>query len=326
MNSSHSRNHARNTAGQRVFLTGATGAIGLAATRELVAAGHEVVGVTRTREGAATLLDLRATPVEVDLFDREAVRDAVAGSDVIAHFATSIPSGNDATKARAWELNDRLRGLGTSNLILAAEATGARRFVFESISLAYPDGGDDWIDESWELDPVAPMMRSAVDAEAMVARFGERGGEAVSLRFGRLYGPGRASSGLVEAVRGRQMPIVGNGRNHVSSIHADDAGAAVAAAVDVPPGAYNVVDDEPLTQRDWMAAAVAALDAPAPRRVPYPLARLVAGKAARVLSVSHRVSNARFRDASGWTPHYPSVHAGFATLAGGTRAQPVAAS
>lgn len=311
---------------RRIFLTGATGAMGLAATEALVADGHEVVGVTRSREGARALLDLRATPVEVDLFDREAVREAVEGSDVVAHFATSIPTGNAAAKASAWELNDRLRGLGTSNLILAAEQTGAGRFIFESISLAYPNRGDAWIDESEALEPVVPMMKSAVDAEAMVARFGERRGEAVSLRFGRLYGPGRASAALIEAVRNRQMPIVGAGQNFVSSIHVEDVGSAVAAAVDVEPGVYNVVDDEPLTQREWLDAAVAALEGPAPRRVPYLLARAVAGKAARVLAVSHRVSNARFREAAGWAPRHPSARGGLETIEARTPAEAVAAS
>lgn len=299
---------------QRIFLTGATGSMGLAATRELVAAGNEVVGVTRSREGARALLDLRATPVEVDLFDASAVREAMDGSDVVAHFATSIPTGNDATRAKAWALNDRLRTEGTSNLVAAAEAVGARRFIFESIALAYPDRGSEWIDEDVALDPVAPMMRSAIESEAMLASFSQRGGEAVVLRFGRLYGPGRASDVFVEGVRSRQMPIIGNGKNLVSSIHSDDVGTAVAAAVIVDPGTYNIVDDEPMTQHDLMNTITSTLDAPAPKRVPYPIARLVAGKAARVMTVSQRVSNRRFREATGWAPRYPSAAAGWAAM------------
>lgn len=309
---------------KRVFLTGATGSMGLAATRELVAGRHEVVGVTRSREGGRALLDLGATPVEVDLFDLEAVREAMAGSDVVAHFATSIPTGNDATKAKAWHLNDRLRTEGTSTLIAAAEAVGAGRFIFESISLAYPDGGDEWLDESIPLDPVAPMMASALDAEAQLAAFAERGGEAVSLRFGVLYGPGRASGATIEALRARQFPIVGRGDNWRSSIHVDDVGSAVRAAVDVAPGSYNVVDDEPMTQRELMEVMVASVDAPGARRVPFAVARLVAGKAARVLSVSQRVSNARFREASGWAPRYASARAGWAALEGELAAQQAA--
>lgn len=306
--------NSRETSKHRIFLTGATGAMGLAATRELIAAGHEVVGVTRSSEGARALLDLRATPVEVDLFDRDAVSEAMDDCDIVAHFATSIPTGNDAAKAKAWQLNDRLRTEGTSNLIAAAETVGARRFIFESISLAYPDHGDRWIDETTVPDPVAPMMRSALDSEAMLAGFAERGGEAISLRFGRLYGPGRASDALVEALGARQMPIVGSGKNYVSSIHVEDVGTAVAAAATVAPGTYNIVDDDPMTQRELMDTIVAALDAPAPRRIPYALARLVAGKAARVLSVSHRVSNLRFREATGWSPRYRSAADGWDAL------------
>jgi len=301
--------------GRQILLTGATGSMGLAITRELVAGGHAVLGVTRSSEGARALADLGATPVEVDLFDAEAVRAAAQGCDVIAHFATSIPTGRAASKAGSWTMNDRLRSEGTANLIAAAEAVGAERVIFESIALAYPDRGSDWIDEDTALDPPAPMMRTAVEAEAMLAAFAARGGEAVSLRFGRLYGPGRASDDLIAALRAKQLPIIGNGKNLVSSVHVEDVGAAVGAAVTVLPGRYNIVDDVPMTQRELMNTICAATDAPTPRRVPYVIARLVAGKAARVLTVSQRVSNGRFREATGWTPRYPSAAEGWAAMA-----------
>jgi len=307
----------------RIFLTGATGSMGLAATRDLISRGDQVVGVARSAEGAQVLLELGATPIEVDLFDVEAVQRAVDGCDVVAHFATKIPVGNDATKADAWQLNDRLRIEGTANLIAAAEAIGIRRFIFESISLAYPDGGQEWIDESVDLDPIAPMMDSAVEAEAMLAAFAERGGESVTLRFGRVYGPGRASDGFVEAVCARQMPIIGNGKNFVSSVHVGDAGGAIADAVEVVPGTYNIVDDEPMTQRELMATAAEALAAPPPRRIPYAIARVAAGKAARVMDVSQRVSNRRFREATDWAPRYRSATDGWAATVAATEVESV---
>jgi nucleoside-diphosphate-sugar epimerase len=138
----------------------------------------------------------------------------MAGSDAVAHFATRIPAGFAATRVGAWADNDRLRREATTQLIAAATTASVPRFIFESLALAYPDRGEAWIDESQALDPVSPVMHSALDAEALLGDFAARGGESVALRFGRLYGSGRAS-----------------------------------AALSAPPGVYNVVDDAPLTQR-----------------------------------------------------------------------------
>lgn len=300
---------------KRVFLTGATGSMGIEATRALAAAGHDVVGTARSAQGNAALQALGAKPVEVDLLDEAALREATVGADVIAHFATSIPRGLEATKTRAWRTNDALRREGTAALIAAAEANGVGRFIFESIALAYPDHGDAWIDESVPLTQVAPSMGTAIEAEAMLEGFRARGGDAVSLRFGRIYGAGRASEDLIAALRKRQMPIVGRGDNYVSSIHITDVGTSVVAALDVPPGVYNVVDDEPITQRPLLETAAVYLDAPPPRRIAVVLARLMMGQATPVLTVSQRVSNRRLRDATGWSPAYPSATTGWAQVA-----------
>jgi 2-alkyl-3-oxoalkanoate reductase len=302
---------AAGTARQRVFLTGATGAMGLPIARALVDAGHEVVGVARSTEGAAILEALGARPVSVDLFDPETVRKATEGTDVLAHFATSIPQGMAMAKRSAWVMNDRLRAEGTRNLVMAAEANGIRRMIFESIALAYPDGGEEWTDERVPLAPLAPFMRTALEAEAMLEAFGRRGGEPVSLRFSRIYGPGRASHLFLEAVARRQMPIIGAGENFVSSIHTDDVGTSVVAALGAPPGVYNVSDDEPLRQREYLDHAARALGAPAPRRLPYPPARVLLRGMARVAAASHRVSNRRFREVTRWTPRYASVREGW---------------
>ncbi|MEZ4504128.1 MAG: NAD(P)-dependent oxidoreductase [Dehalococcoidia bacterium] len=300
---------------QRVFLTGATGAMGQAIVRDLVGRGHEVTGVTRSAEGASLLRALGATPIEVDLFDARALTDAVRGADAIAHFATSIPRGMAAARRGAWRTNDRLRLEGTASLLEAARGAGVPRFIFESISLAYPDGGEDWLDESTPLAPVSPVMESAVEAEAMIRGFAQDGGEAVVLRFGRLYGPGRASGDLIEAVQRRRMPVIGSGENLVSSVHVDDVGRAVGAALEVVPGTYNVVDDAPETQRALLEGLASALDAPLPRRLPRPLARMMLGASVRVLTVSHRVSNRRFRQASGWAPRHPSAIEAYRSVA-----------
>ena len=246
-----------------------------------------MVGTARSKRGAAALKEFGATSVDVDVFDEAGLREALRGADVIAHFATSIPSGFSATRRKAWRTNDRLRREGTATLIAAAEATGVRWFILESIALAYPDRGDQWIDESVDLRPPSPIMNTALEAEHMLGEFQARGGESVCLRFGRLYGSGRASSDLITAVRKRSIPVIGSGDNFVSSIHVADVGSAVAAAVDVAPGIYNIVDDEPVTQRVLMEAVAESLQAPRPRQLPYAIAQ---GDAGSHREGAHRVA------------------------------------
>lgn len=301
---------------QTVFLTGATGAMGLAIARALTQAGHEVLGVTRSEQGVAELRSLGATPVMVDLFDPEALRQAMRGVDTIAHFATKIPEGMAAAKRANWAMNDRLRTEATRNLIAAAEANGVRRFIFESFFGAYPDNGDDWIEESLPLQPVARILDSLVEGETLVNDFGAQGGEAVNLRFAAIYGPGRASNALIEMVRKRRLPIIGTGHNYLSAIHVDDVGSAVLHALTVAPGSYNVSDDEPMRQSDLNRLIAASLHAPAPRRIPYFLVRLLMGGVANVVTGSRRLSNRRFREAAGWRPRYPTAIEGWQAFAG----------
>jgi nucleoside-diphosphate-sugar epimerase len=300
---------------QIVFLTGATGAMGLAVTRALTAAGHEVRGVTRSAEGAATLKSLGATPVEVDLFDPRAVRTAMRGSTSVAHFATKIPMGFAALKPGAWAENDRLRIEATRNLLAAAAENGVGQFIFESFYGAYPHRGEDWIDEEVPLQPTAGFMKSIVDAEAMVNEFGARYGGAVVLRFARIYGAGRASDAFTSMVQKRQMPVVGAGANFVSSVHIDDVGSAVLHALTVSAGTYNVADDEPMRQAEYNQHVAQVLGARPPRRFPAVAARIMMGRAANALVASQRISNRRFREATGWHPRYRSAREGWVAVA-----------
>jgi nucleoside-diphosphate-sugar epimerase len=144
-----------------------------------------------------------------------------------------------------------------------------------------------------------------------VDRLSSSGGTGVVLRLGRLYGPGRASKDVCDAVLRRRVPIIGRGVNYVSSLHSDDAGTAVAAAMFAPAGLYNVVDDAPVTSVRYWTALADALGARRPRRIPAFVARLALGGAARYVTVSQRVSNHRFRQVTGWAPRYPSVEQGW---------------
>lgn len=299
-----------------IVVTGASGAIGRASLTALIERGHTVVGLHHRPDRAGLIAALGATPAAVDLFDLAAVRDAVDGADAVVHLATSIPPLEKMAKRRSWEVNDRLRIAATATLVDAAIAVGVQRLVLESITFNYADAGDRWIAEDAPVHPVFGATASALVAEQEVARFGAAGRAGVSLRFAQLYGPG-ASDELVTALRQRKVPLVGSGRNYVSSIHVDDAGRAVAAALDVPGGAYNVCDDTPMRAAERLGVQARSVGARPPRKVPGPVARLMIGAAARQLTQSQRVLNRRFRDHSGWSPIYPSLAEGWPTVTTG---------
>ena len=294
----------------RVFVAGATGVLGWRAVRELIATGHEVSAVARSDEKAALLEGLGARPVSVDLFDPAAVAGAVAGHQAVCNLATQIPDASRAMLPGAWATNDRLRTEASRNLAEAALATGAERFVQESVSFLYPDSGDAWLDESAPLAPV-PYVRSTLDAEASAARLSTAGKVGIVLRFAMFYGPD--SSHTVDAVRAARWRMAfhfGNADSYLSSVHTEDAASAVAASLHAPAGIYNVGDDEPLARRHHAEVVAGALGVRRLHLPPRGLARL-GGSKAELLTRSQRISNARLRKATGWGPRYSSVVEGF---------------
>lgn len=301
----------------RIFITGATGVIGRAALPHLVQAGHSVTAVHRSADGKHFLEHHGARAAVVDLFDPAAVNEAVADADAVIHLATAIPPMAKMTRTRHWAVNDRLRTDATRNLVDGSIAASVGSLIVESITFNYVDGGSDWIDEDHPVDPPFRATASALIAESEVARFAATGRRGVALRMSQLYGPGRASDELLDRLRDRKVPLVGTGGNYVSNLHADDAGTAVAAALAVDSGCYNVSDDEPLTTADRLAVQVESIGAPAPRRVPVRLARILVGPATNLLTVSQRVLNRRFVEAAGWKPRYPSIRDGWPTATGG---------
>jgi nucleoside-diphosphate-sugar epimerase len=303
----------------RVFVTGATGVIGRHTIPRLLEAGHDVAGVARSDAGAGWLRAVGATPVKLDLFDPAMVHSALSKTDAVVQLATAIPPLARMRRPGAWHTNDRLRTEATRNLVDAAITAGVEVFVQESISFLYADGGAQWLNESAEVDPPFAAARSALVAEAETDRFASTGGRGVALRMARLYGPGRASAELVAMVQAGRPVVVGRGANYVSSLHAEDAGTAVAAALAVPAGVYNVADDQPTTALRLTATLAATLGAPPPRRVPAWVAAPLLGGVARLLTVSQRVSNQAFRQAADWEPRYRSVEVGWPTLLTGQR-------
>jgi nucleoside-diphosphate-sugar epimerase len=300
----------------RVFVAGATGVLGQPSVRLLVQAGHEVRGTARGEEKARLLRSLGAEPVSVDLFDAGAVKEAVAGSEAVIHIATKIPPIMKMRSRKAWDENDRLRREATRNLVDAAIAAGAQTFIAESVTFVYAGGGERWLDETSPLKLAWSALDSTLDLEREAQRFGESGGKSIVLRFGLFYAPYAASTiDSAKMMKRRMFGVIGRGDNYFSSIHVDDAAAAIVAALDAPAGTYNVVEDEPVKQLEYAQAFAEALQLPKPRRFPRWLGKLVLGGPANYILNSTRVTNKKFKEATGWAPRYRSVREGFQQVA-----------
>jgi nucleoside-diphosphate-sugar epimerase len=279
----------------------------------LVAAGHEVTAVARSAEKAKALAAAGASPVIVDLFDAAAVRRAMAGQEAVINLATAVPPSSRAVLRSAWKEMDRIRRDASAILVDAALAGGVQRFVQESFAPIYADGGNAWIDETSPLKP-SRYNRSTLDAEHSAARFTAAGRTGVVLRFGYFYGPdaGGATLDMLAIVRKGWSPAPGP-EGYMSSIAHDDAATAVVAALGIPAGIYDVVDDEPLRRREFVGAAAKALGVAAPKFLPKWAGRLMGGPG-ETMARSLRISNRKFREASGWAPKYPSVREGWPAL------------
>lgn len=297
----------------RIFVTGATGVIGRRAVPMLTAAGHSVTAAGRNPDRLAALERSGARAITLNLFDRDAVRRAVRGHDVVINLATHIPSSTRAMLPGAFRENDRVRRDASANLVDAALESGVARFIQESFAPIYDDGGDRWLDESSPVRPVH-RNRTVLDAERSAERFGEGGGAGVVLRFALFYGPD--SSMMLDALpmlRRGMAPLPGRADAYISAVSHDDAASAVIAALDIPPGTYNVTDDEPLVRAAYFAALADAFGLPHPKPMPRLLAKLM-GPLGELFSRSQRMSNARLR-ACGWSPLYPNVFEGFCAMA-----------
>jgi nucleoside-diphosphate-sugar epimerase len=300
----------------RVLVAGASGALGSRLVPQLIAAGHEVIGTHKSPASAERLRSLGAKPVQLDLLDAGAVRKAVLENEpeAIVHEATALGNakwGRNFDKAFAG--TNALRTKGTDALLAAARESGVRRFVAQSFaSYRYAREGGPVKTEDDPLDPSPPAnARQSFAAMAYLDRaVTEAGG--IALRYGGFYGA--ANDGLIEPVRKRQFPIIGDGGGITSFIHLEDAAAATVLALEHDgPGIYNIVDDEPAPAREWLPEFAKDLGAKPPRHFPTWLARLVAGEAAVVMATQARgASNAKAVRELGWTPRFPSWRQGFA--------------
>jgi nucleoside-diphosphate-sugar epimerase len=316
----------------KVFVAGATGVIGRELVPQLVARGHEVVGMTRTAAKQDGLRTLGARPVVADAFDPDAVAQAVASAEpeVIVHQLTALSGPMSVREARrpdrsfAATMTNRLRTEATDHLLAAGRAVGARRFVAQSFgAFRFARKGGPVLTEADPFDPNDPpaALRTVQTAylylEQAVTTI--EWGEGLALRYGGFYGPGTSVSLASDAVmaaliRKRRFPLVGNGGGFMSWIHVDDAAAATAVAVERgEPGIYYVVDDEPAPVREWLPVLASALGAKPPRRVPRWLGRLLAGEAATaMMTEASGASNEKAKRELGWQPRDASWRQGFA--------------
>ena len=307
----------------KVFVAGATGAIGKQLVPRLVAAGHEVVGMTRSESRQAMIDEMGAVPVVANALDPDQVTEAVgrANPDVIVHQLTAIGHLDLRHFDRDFALTNRLRTEGTDHLLSAGQAVGARRFVAQSNSaFLYARTGSAVKSEEDPLDPSPPReMRALMSAIRHLeqAVVGAVWTEGIVLRYGAFYGPGTSmapGAEQFELIRRRRFPLVGDGGGVWSFIHTADAADATVAAVSLGGrGVYNVVDDDPAPVAEWLPALAQTLGAKKPMRLPRFVGRLFAGEAGVVLMTGLRgASNAKAKRELGWRPAHPSWRQGFA--------------
>lgn len=319
----------------RVFVAGATGALGTQLVPQLAAAGHDVIGMTRSPTKSDMLRALGARPVVADALDPDSVARAVAEPEpeVIIHQLTALKGEPGLREMRDPDRftapTNRLRTEGTDHLLAAGRAVGVHRFIAQSIVAigTYARTGGPVKTEDDPRDPDLPAKgRSAVEAIRHLedAVTGIDWGDGVVLRYGAFYGPGTGISAdpddlLIKQIRKRRFPIVGDGGGIWSHVHIEDAASATVAAVDNGgPGIYNVVDDEPAPVREWLPFLAEQLGAPEPRRVPRVVARLLGGEAPVLMMTEVRgASNAKAKRELGWQPRRPTWRSGFAKGLGG---------
>jgi nucleoside-diphosphate-sugar epimerase len=302
----------------KVFLAGASGAIGRPLIRQLRERGHDVVGMTRSNVQVIT--ELGAQAVVADALDADAVRAAVesARPDVVVNELTDLARPLNPRKYGEWLAGtNRLRREGTRNLVDAAQASGASKVISQSVAFAYKFEPGVKTEDAPIHGAAAGDMGAAMESLEQQTLAAPGG---IVLRYGFFYGPGTAYANdgqQVELIRKRQMPIVGGGTGQFPFIHVEDAASATVAAIERgSPGIYNVVDDDPAPGHEFIPYIAQLVGAKAPRRVPGFLARLVAGRMVGFATGLQPVSNAKAKRELDWAPRYASWREGFAAELG----------
>jgi nucleoside-diphosphate-sugar epimerase len=308
----------------RIFVAGATGAVGRHLVPALIAAGHTVAGLTRNPAKAEMIRQMGAEPLVADVFDRSALNAALRSfsPDVVIHEMTGLGGVTDYGHFdRSFAATNRLRTEGTDLLLAAAREARTRRFIAQSFcGWTFARDGGPIKSESDAFDPDPPAeFRRTLEAIRYLERTvtGASDLEGVVLRYGFFYGPqtGVLEPAMLEQIRRRRMPVIGDGGGWWSFLHAADAASATLAAIDRAAGGevYNIVDDEPAQVRDWLPQLAAMLGAKPPRHVPAWIGRLLAGEHLVAMMTQVRgASNSEAKRELGWQPAHSSWRTGFA--------------
>ncbi len=290
----------------RVFVTGATGVIGRRVVRQLVDAGYRVTALVRSETKAEEVKRAGAVPCTVDLFNQVALTRAFGDHDTVANLATNIPTGFASLNPRAWRQNDRLRRDASVAIARAAEVAGVGRLIQESITFPYVASAAGWITED-EKRTYFPQNETVRAAEAAAESATEQGLEAVVLRFAMFMAPESAHMQMLKTIAQKGLfGLVGQLDDYISFLHADDAAAAVVAALSIPSGTYNVAEADPATRAEHRKALAGAVKKTNLRTVPLMAVKL-GGAAVESIARSHRISSVALQSLSSWAPRINCV-------------------
>jgi 2-alkyl-3-oxoalkanoate reductase len=299
-----------------VFVTGGTGTLGQGVVRQLVAEGHTVHALSRSDANDLKLRELGAEPVRVKLDDLATLEHVLRSTEAVLHLASRIPDLAHISQREAWRETDRIRRDDTRALVDAALKASVRVFVYPSVVFLYPDGGADWLEAETSTPAPAEYLATTLDAEREVARFAASGARGISLRMGGFYGP--ESSQTADMLRFAERgiaPLFGRDDGFMPMLWIADASSAVVSALkSATSGVYDVTDDEPLTRGEMRGAMAKAVRRSRLWRIPDAFAGLSLGVVADTMTRSQRVSNARFKAVTGWTPQIRDARAGWAKL------------
>jgi 2-alkyl-3-oxoalkanoate reductase len=308
----------------QVFITGATGVLGKDVVKRLIAEGHVVHALSRSEADGEKLHSFGAQPVQSDLFDGEALKQALEGCEAVLHLASKIAPTSKMAKRASWYENDRIRREGTRTLVDAALAVdGVHTLIYPSYAFVYPDCGDRWIDASTTEVQPTPTLQSTLDAEAAVAQFAGEQHRGISLRLGSLYGPeSPATHEQLDYARKGIAPLPGRSDAYLPQITVQDAARAIIAALmqPIPSGIYDVVDDEPLTRGEVFAVMAQAVGRKHLWQPPALLMRVMAGVVYDAMSRSLRISNRCFKEVSDWQPLVANMRVGWTHIIEESRA------
>ncbi len=311
----------------RIFVAGATGAVGRPLVRALVSAGHSVAALTRSAAKIEAIKRMGAEPVVADGLDAASMKTAVVSvrPEIIIHQMTDLSGVMDFRHFdRTFAVTNALRTRGTDHLLAAAREAGVKRFIAQSFcGWTFARSGGSVKTEADALDPDPPQeLRRTLQAIQYLERTvtNSANPEGIVLRYGAFYGPdtGMLTPAMIDQLRHRRMPLIGDGAGWWSFIHVDDAASATLAAIDRGSAGniYNIVDDEPAEVSEWLSALAGMLGAKPPLRVPAWIGRIVAGEHMVAMMTQVRAgSNAKAKRELGWHPVHPSWRFGFGEIA-----------